>query len=401
MTDPIKGKHILLGVTGSIAAYKAADLAGKLMQAGAVVDTILTKDAAEFVTPLTFRSLTHRPVITNLFDVDSELAIEHVGLALRADIVLIAPATANVLAKLAFGIADDALTTTILATRAPILVAPAMDAHMYDHPTVQANLHTLRSRGVTIIGPAAGRLASGLVGMGRMVEPLTLVEYVRWNLGKHGDLHGKKVVISAGGTEEPLDPVRMLTNRSSGKQGYAVAEAARDRGAAVTLVTAPTALPDPIGVNVVHVMTAQQMHEAVVNAVHGVDVVVMAAAVADYRPASAADQKMKKGPSDSMSIDLVKNPDIIGSVNGPFIKVGFAAETQDLIANAKSKVISKNLHLIAANDVTATDAGFGVDTNRVILIDRAGRIEELPLLSKYEIGHRILDRVVALLKPGA
>ncbi|MSQ11871.1 MAG: bifunctional phosphopantothenoylcysteine decarboxylase/phosphopantothenate--cysteine ligase CoaBC [Dehalococcoidia bacterium] len=394
--NPLKDKHVVLGVTGSIAAYKAADLASKLVQAGAKVDVVLSENASRFVAPITFQGLTHRPVVTDLFDPQSELYIDHVALALRADVIIVAPATANVLAKLAAGMADDPLTATVLGSTAPLVVAPAMDVHMFDHPAVQENLARLRARNVTIIGPELGRLASGLMGTGRLVEPEVLVEHLRMLLGKNGDLKGKKVVVSAGGTQEPLDPVRMLTNRSSGKQGYAVAQAARDRGAAVTLVTAPTSLRDPVGVRVVRVTTALEMRDAMLAASEHAHIVIMAAAVADYRPTNAAQHKLKKTPDQTSSLELVKNPDIIAEVQGPFIKVGFAAETQDLIPNASAKLRAKGLHLIAANDVTATDAGFGTDTNRVVLIDRNGTVDQLPSLSKYEVGHRILDRVLAI-----
>ena len=400
MPNPLHGKNIVLGVTGSIASYKAADLASKLVQAGARVDVVMSENAAHFITPMTFHALTHRPVTTDLFDPHSELAIDHVALGMRADIIVVAPATANTIAKLAAGVADDVLTTTVLGTVAPLLVAPAMDAHMYDHPAVQDNLARLRNRGVTIVGPEGGRLASGLMGMGRLTDPELLVEHIKLVLGRRGDLLGKKVVVSAGGTQEPLDPVRILTNHSSGKQGYAVAEAARDRGAAVTLVTTPVALRPPVGVRVVRVKSARDMLEAMLDVTNQADIVVMAAAVADYRPVAESDHKIKKS-GETISLELAKNPDIIATVNGPFVKIGFAAETEDLLVNAETKLRSKGLHLVAANDVTATDAGFGVDTNRVLLLDRDGKVEELPLLTKYEVGHRILDKAVAIMQQGA
>jgi phosphopantothenoylcysteine decarboxylase/phosphopantothenate--cysteine ligase len=396
MSNPLSGKNIVLGVTGSIAAYKAADLTSKLVQEGARVDVVMTENATQFVGTMTFHALTHRPVVTSLFDPHSELAIDHVALGLRAHAILVAPCSANCLAKLANGVADDPLTTTVLAANAPLIVAPAMDAHMYDHRAVQENLGRLRNRGVIVVGPEKGRLASGLVGMGRMTEPADLVEHLCLALGRTGDLRGKKVVVSAGGTQEAMDPVRMITNRSSGKQGYEVARAARDRGAAVTLVTTPVSLTPPVGVHTVKVGSAQQMLDAMLDVTAHADIVIMAAAVADYRPAVQAEQKVKKS-GETITLELVKNPDVIATVNGPFIKVGFAAETQDLLDNARAKLRAKGLHLVAANDVSATDAGFGVDNNRVVLLDRDGNVEELPLMSKYEVGHRILDKVLAVM----
>jgi phosphopantothenoylcysteine decarboxylase/phosphopantothenate--cysteine ligase len=399
MANPLQGKTILLGVTGSIAAYKAADLASKLTQAGAQVDTILTENATQFVAPLTFRSLTHRPVMTSLFDLDSEEAIEHVALAQRADILVVAPATAHTLAKLALGLADDALTTTALATAAPLLVAPAMDAHMWEHPTVQEHIATLKARGAHIAGPASGRLASGIVGHGRMLEPEALVGHIRWVLGQSGDLKGRKIVVTAGGTQEPIDPVRVVTNHSSGKMGYAIAEAARDRGADVTLITAPTSLTHPIGVTSINVTTVAEMRTAVLDACAGANALVMAAAVSDYRFAQIASQKIKKGGSDqALTLDLVKNPDFFLEIPTGVLRVGFAAETENLIANARAKVTAKNLSLIVANDVTKEGSGFGTDTNQVTFIDQAGSVDELPLLSKYDVGQLILDRIVEMLK---
>ncbi|MCE2462411.1 MAG: bifunctional phosphopantothenoylcysteine decarboxylase/phosphopantothenate--cysteine ligase CoaBC [Dehalococcoidia bacterium] len=392
----LHGKNIVLGVTGSIACYKALDLASKLVQAGALVNTIMSYGATRFVTPLAFRSITHRPVVTETFDPDSELSVEHVALAESADIVVVAPATAHFIAKMAAGLADDPLTTTILATRAPMMVAPAMDAHMYDNPATQENLSKLKDRGVLIVGPAIGRLASGLVGMGRLVETPELVGNISALLGRKGDLAGYTVVVSAGGTQEPVDPVRVITNRSSGKMGYAVAEVARDRGARVVLVTAPTSLADPVAVEVVKVGTALEMRDAVKDSVAGADALIMAAAVADYMPVSPASQKVKKD-SDTWSIGLGKTPDILEESRGRFIKVGFAAESEDLLENARGKVLRKSLDLIVANDITAEGSGFGTDTNKVVLVDRDGGVEDLPLMSKHEVAHRILDRVRQLL----
>ena len=302
MPRPFQGKHIVLGVTGSIACYKAVDLASKLSQAGAHVDVIMTESATKFVSPITFRSITHRPVVTDMFDPASEFGIHHVAVAERADIVVVAPATADFIAKAANGMADDALGTTILATTAPVLIAPAMDGHMYENAATQANLESLRGRGVSIAGPASGHLASGLSGKGRLLETPELLGNIALVLGRNGDLAGRKIVVSAGGTQEPIDPVRIITNRSSGKMGYAIAEAARDRGAQVTLVTAPTSLDDPTGVEVQQAATVAEMREAVLGACEGANVLVMAAAVSDYRPAQTAPQKIKKEPeSEGMS----------------------------------------------------------------------------------------------------
>ncbi len=398
MAPPLKDKRIALGVTGSIACFKAVDLASKLTQMGALVDVIMTRAATEFIRPLTFRSLTHQPVVTDIFDLQSELSINHVAVAERADVVIVAPATANTIAKLAWGMADDALTATILATQAPIIVAPAMDAHMFDNPATRENVETLKSRGVTIAGPTEGRLASGLIGKGRMLEVEELVGFVRLILGRSGDLVSRKIVVSAGGTQEAIDPVRVIANRSSGKMGYAIAEAARDRGANVVIVSAPSALSEPVGVEVVQIESALEMREAVLDESKDADALIMAAAVADWRPEVFQDQKVKKGESNTWSIQLTKNPDILAAAQGDrLIKVGFAAETEDLLANAKSKLISKGLDLIAANDITAPDSGFATDTNQVVILDREGGVEELPLLEKYEVGNRLLDRIAALL----
>jgi phosphopantothenoylcysteine decarboxylase/phosphopantothenate--cysteine ligase len=399
VAGPLAGKHIVLGVTGSIACYKALDLASKLVQAGALVDTILSYGATRFVTPLAFRSLTHRAVVTDSFDPNSEFSNEHVALARQADIVVIAPATVHCIAKLAVGLADDPLTTTVIATAAPLLVAPAMDAHMFDHPATQENLAKLRGRGVVIAGPASGRLASGLVGMGRLLETPQLLGYIAATLGRQGDLAGRTIVVSAGGTQEAIDPVRVITNDSSGKMGYALAEAARDRGASVVLVAAPTGLPDPPLVRVVRVTSAQEMAEAVLREVKQADALIMAAAVADYRPESAAEQKIKKSQA-GLTLALTRTTDILETAKGNFVKVGFAAESQDLVENARAKVRSKGLDLMVANDITDPQSGFGVDTNRVTLIDRELRAEELPVLSKYEVGQRVLDRVRELLRTG-
>lgn len=404
MNSPIEGANILLGVSGSIAAYKAVDLASKLAQAGALVDTVLTQSAREFVSPLSFQSVTSRRAY-----VDSDLwgpegHVQHIGLAHEAHLLVIAPGTANTISKLAHGIADNLLTVTALAIDCPMLIAPAMDGGMFQHAATQANLKTLRQRNVAIIGPAQGHLASGLVGTGRMVEPEEILGHIRLMLGRSGPLKGRKVVITAGGTQEPIDPVRFIANRSSGKQGFALAQAALDFGAEVILIAAPTPLVTPIGAQRVNVGTAEEMKDAVLAAVLETDILLMAAAVADFRPAGASDQKMKRKHG-IPEIKLEKTPDILGEVaelrdQGKFsgIVVGFAAESEDLLKNASEKLETKKLDLIAANDITAKDAGFSVDTNRVTLIAAEGGHEALPLMTKAEVSQQVLDRVVDILR---
>jgi phosphopantothenoylcysteine decarboxylase/phosphopantothenate--cysteine ligase len=391
-----RDKTIVLGVTGSIAAYKAAEIASRLTQAGAGVHVIMTEEAIKFVSPVTFRAITGRPVVTEMFDLASEFSIEHVSLANAADIVVIAPITANVIAKLATGIADDMLCCTVLATRAPVLVAPAMETNMYTNPVTQGNLSELKARGFAIVGPATGWLASGRQGLGRLADVEDIISAIHRVLRTGEDLTGRHVVVTAGGTQEPIDPVRYISNRSSGKMGYALAEAARDRGADVTLITAPTSLPEPVGIDIIRVGTAEEMRQAVQNAVPRADALIMSAAVADYRPIRAAKNKIKKSKA-GLTLELERTPDILGSVKGNFIKVGFAAESSDLVKNAEKKRKQKRLDFIVANDVTARDSGFGVDTNRVTIIDRRGKIDRLPLLSKRQVAERILDKVVALL----
>lgn len=399
MADPVRDRCILLGVSGSIAVYKSVDLASRLVKAGASVDVVMTKAATQFVTPLCFQSITHRPVVDDLWDRHSELAIEHVGLAKRAAALLIAPATADLLAKMSLGFADDALLTTVLDTRAPIIVAPAMEGDMWSNPVTQEHVTRLRARGVVFVEPEEGRLASGLSGRGRLADPEAVLGTLRQVLARDGDLAGRRIVVSAGGTQEPIDPVRLITNRSSGKMGYAIAEAARDRGAAVTLVTTPTALTPPHGVTVVPVDTARAMHRAIEGETRDADALIMAAAVSDYRVANLAEQKIKKrgDAADGLTIELVPNPDILAEVPGNFVRVGFAAETEDLLANAEAKLRKKELDLIVANDVSGEGSGFGSDTNRVVLLGRGGMVEELPLLPKREVADALLDRIVAIL----
>ena len=396
MSGPFQDKRVLLGVSGSIAAYKAVDLASKLTQAGAAVDVLMTYSATHFITPLTFRSITHRPVLVDLFDINSPQAIEHVALAKSADVLVVAPATAHLIAKLALGLADDPISVIALATNAPLVLAPAMDANMWQHPAVQRNVQTLTQRGAVIVGPGQGRLASGLVGWGRVAETPELMGRIAQTLGAHGDLSGRAIVVSAGGTQEPIDPVRVITNRSSGKMGYAVAEAARDRGAEVILIKAPTALDDPPGVRVVPVETAEEMRQAVQDAARSADALVMAAAVADYRPAAPSSHKMKKEAASELAIDLERTTDIIASVPSSIVKAAFAAESDDLLGNARAKLRSKGADLVVANDITIPDAGFGADTNKVWLLDEDSELE-LPLMPKYDVAMAILDRIAALL----
>ena len=390
-------------MTGSIAAYKAVDLASRLTQAGALVDVILTEAAQKFVSPLTFRSVTGRPAYTDADLWGQEAHILHVGLAEDTELLVIAPATANTLAKLASGQADSLLTVSALTARCPLVLAPAMDTGMFEHPATQANLETLRQRGAYIAGPAEGRMASGLVGLGRMLEPAELLGHIRLALGRGGPLGGRKIVVTAGGTQEPIDPVRAIVNRSSGKQGFALAQAALDRGAAVQLVSGPTHLETPVGAERIEVTTAEEMRAAVLVAAAGADALLMAAAVADFRPSKAVPEKIKRGRG-TPEVRFEPTVDILGEVMAqreksgqPAVVVGFAAESQDLRTNARTKLQAKGLSLIVANDITDPNAGFAVDTNRVTLIDASGTLQELPLMSKAEVAEAVLQRVVRML----
>jgi phosphopantothenoylcysteine decarboxylase / phosphopantothenate---cysteine ligase len=392
----LSGKNVVLGITGGIAAYKGADLASKLTQAGAKVRVIMTRSAMEFVTPLTFEAITTNPVITDMFQTTAEHRINHVALSEIADIIVIAPATANIMAKIACGLADEMLTTTVLATRAPVMIVPAMHTAMWQNTITQENTLRLKNRGFHVIEPAVGRLASGGYGPGRFPDTEIILGHIQKVLGQNGDLSGKRIVVTAGGTQEPIDPVRTISNRSSGKMGYALAEAARDRGANVTLITAPTSLGQPAGITVVPVETAAQMKEAVDKAVIQSEALIMAAAVADYQVASVAVDKIKKEKG-KLTLDLVNTPDILSEVRGNFVKIGFAAESRDLIINARKKLEKKNLDLIVANEIAGVNSVFGADTNKVTLIGQDNRPEDLPLLSKREVADRILDRVVRIL----
>jgi phosphopantothenoylcysteine decarboxylase/phosphopantothenate--cysteine ligase len=401
-------KNIVLGVTGSIAAYKAADLASKLTQVGALVDVILTPAATEFLTPLTFQSVTGRPAFTDEALWGAEAHVLHVGLGHTADLFIIAPATANTIAKLAHGLADNLLVLTGLSFGPgtpdhPLLIAPAMDGGMLNHPATVANIELLRQRGAKIIGPEIGHLASGLEARGRMTEPVILLGHIRYLLTRRGSLQGRHVVVTAGGTQEPIDPVRLITNRSSGRQGYALAQAALDAGAEVTLISTPVSLEIPQGANYIPVCTAAEMEIAVLDACRLADALLMVAAVSDFKPTQMAKQKIKKG-SGVPSLELEATTDILSAVSTsrsgsgkPIVLIGFAAETQDLLANAAAKLKSKHLDLIVANDVSKPGSGFSVDTNQVTLLYPEGHSEPLSLLTKSEVAERVIAEVVKLL----
>ncbi len=393
----LSNRTIILGITGSIAAYKAAELASHLVQLGANVNTIMTESAEHFISPLTLRSLTGRPVATGMFELNSEFVIEHVSLAEAADIVVIAPATANIIAKLSAGLADDILSSTVLATRSPIIIAPAMNVNMNENQVTQSNLSKLVSLGFIQVGPVKGRLASGEMGLGRFASIGDITGAICRTLGENGDLARKHLVITAGGTQEPIDPVRNISNRSSGKMGYALAEAARDRGARVTLIAAPSALIEPYGVELYNVNTAMEMYSVVSDIAPRSDALIMAAAVADYRPANAVQAKIKKADT-PLTLDLVNNPDILDNVKGSFVRVGFAAESEHLVENARAKLQRKKLDLIVANDITIAGSGFGAENNEVVLIGRGGVERKLPLLPKRDVADKILDEVASLLR---
>lgn len=426
-------KRIIVGVCGGIASYKAVDLVSKLQQAGALVDVILTEHAEDFVQPLTFSTVSHRPVYSNLWEASGQAAERHIALAEEAELLVIVPATANTIAKLAQGMADNMLTAVALATKAPLLLAPAMYRDMYTHPATQANLALLRERGAEIIEPEVGRLASGAVGPGRLPETAVLLGAISKMLGRSGDLAGRLVVVTAGGTQEPIDPVRYVGNRSSGKMGYALATEARDRGAEVILISGAVALETPYGVELRHVQTAMQMRDAVQNAITNADVLLMSAAVADFRPEAPLATKLKKvsggggagdvveGESEKggtvtfdaeggFSLHLVRNPDILGELaevlkqattdgeqRRHLIRVGFAAETHDIVSYARTKLVTKHLDLLVANDVSRADSGFGTETNKVFIFHATGEMEDLPVMPKGSVAAVIWDRIVPLL----
>ena len=403
MRSVLAGKKIVLGVTGSIAAYKAAYLASDLTQRGALVDVVMTEPATRLIAPLTFQSLTKRPVHVDMFRLIDNADITHVSLGVNADVIVIAPATANTIARMAHGLADDLLTTTVLAARCPIVLAPAMDAGMYESPATRDNVATLRGRGVVVVEPEMGRLASGMVGLGRLASLEEIVGRIRWVLGQNGDLAGTSVLVTAGGTQEPIDPVRVITNRSSGKMGYAIAEAALDRGARVTLVSAPTAIDPPVGVEYVPVTTAEEMRAAVRAKLGRMDALIMAAAVADFRVERVAEQKIKRGES-GLQLTLVPNPDILAETAGEDgekvpLRVGFAAESDRLVERAREKLVRKKLDLIVANQVDSSGSVFGSDLNEVVILDSAGHETEVKLAPKLEVAHQILDQLAKLMNP--
>lgn len=396
----LKGKKIVLGVTGGIAVYKAVDLVSRLRKQGAEVRVVMTDHAKEFVTPLTFKEISGNKVAVSIWESNQEFNVEHIALANWADVFIVAPATANIIAKMACGIADDLLSTTLLAAQAPIIVCPAMNTGMYNHPATQENLGKLQSRGVTIMPPAVGMLACGVSGPGRLPEPQQIVEFVKDFFAKReGDLRGLKVLVTAAGTREPIDPVRFVGNRSSGKMGYAIAQIAAERGADVLLVTGPSALPIPPNVAYQKVETTGEMLAACLEAYDKADIVIKAAAVADYRPHDVAAQKIKKKTDDALTVVMDKNPDILkelGARKKQQILVGFAAETQNLLENAREKIVKKNLDMIVANDVTAAGAGFNADTNIVKFLFPDGRVCSLEQMPKTAVAEKLLDTVLEI-----
>jgi phosphopantothenoylcysteine decarboxylase/phosphopantothenate--cysteine ligase len=392
----LSDKNIVLGVSGGIAAYKACELTSRLKKTNANVDVIMTKSAAEFVTPLTFQSLSLNQVVTDMFDKPKHWEIEHISLAKKADIFVIAPATANVIGKLANGIADDMLTTTAMATKAIKLIAPAMNTNMYENSVVQRNMQALKEMGYHFIEPGEGRLACGDVGKGKMAEPYFIEEKIKELLFPRRDMEGQTLLVTAGPTQEALDPVRFITNHSTGKMGYAIAEKAAQRGAKVYLVSGPSNLTAPAGVELIHVTSALHMYRAVMDLAEHADIIIKSAAVADYRPAEISGEKIKKSEGE-LVLRLQKNPDILwelGKIKGDKVLVGFAMETQNLIANAKEKVQKKNLDFIVANDLKTEGAGFAGDTNVVKLINSQGDVEELPLMKKRQLADYILDKAL-------
>lgn len=394
---PLKGKHIVVGVTAGIAAYKAVDLVSRLYKAGAEVKVVMTRNATKFVSPLVFGEISKHKVAVEMFENVQDWNVEHIAYATWADAYVIAPATANMIAKMSNGIADDMLSTQLLATTAPVFVCPAMNSNMYTHPTVQENLTILRGRGVHVLEPDSGLLACGVEGKGRLPDPQKIMDWVDFHLGKTELLQGKTVIVSAGGTQEAIDPVRYITNRSSGKMGYAVALKAAQAGAKTILVSAPTDLAVPIGVERIIVCSATEMKEAIDSHYDSADAVIMAAAVADYRVAEVADNKIKK--QETMTLELVKNPDILASLGERKQQqklIGFAAETQDVITYGKEKVRKKNLDMLVANDVSKLNAGFDVDTNEVTFIYPGDQIVSLPNMSKLDVAERIIQALADL-----
>lgn len=394
----LTGKRIILGVTGSIAAYKAAEIVRRLKSANADVAVVMTKGGMEFITPLTLQTLSCSPVYTETFVLQRDSSIAHIDAVKAADLFLIAPATANIIGKIAAGIGDDILTTMVLSARCPVLIAPAMDSDMYENPVVQKNIAFLKERAYSFIEPEEGELASGIIGKGRLADIDKIVSSVIDILVVKKDLKGEVVLVTAGPTREYIDPVRFISNRSSGKMGYAIAEAAKNRGAEVMLISGPSSLQKPAGIELINIVTAGEMREAVMKNIERASIVVMAAAVSDYRPIKASKDKIKKSGKD-ISVGLTEVPDIlseIGRYKGNRIVVGFAAETRDIINNAISKLKEKNLDMIVANDISEPDAGFEVDTNIVTIIDKDGMAAKLDKMSKKQVANRIFDKIVSL-----
>ena len=396
----LKGKKIVLGVTGGIAVYKAVDLVSRLRKQGCEVRVVMTEHAQQFVTPLTFKEISGNQVAVSMWSSNQEFNVEHIALANWADAFVVAPATANIIAKMAYGLADDLLSTTLLAARAPIVVCPAMNTGMYENAATQENIAKLKSRGVTVMPPAVGKLACGTSGAGRLPEPQEIVEFLNAFFAKReGDLRGLKVLVTAAGTREPIDPVRFVGNRSSGKMGYAVAQMAAERGAEVLLISGPSALSIPANVKAIKVETTNEMLEACLESYDKVDIVIKAAAVADYRPRDVAEQKIKKKTDDALTVVMDKNPDILktlGAKKTHQVLVGFAAETQNLLENARDKVVKKNLDMIVANDVTAAGAGFNADTNIVKFLFANGEVRSLEQMPKVDVANCILDEALKI-----
>ena len=396
----LKGKKIVLGVTGGIAVYKAVDLVSRLRKQGCEVRVVMTEHAQQFVTPLTFKEISGNQVAVSMWSSNQEFNVEHIALANWADAFVVAPATANIIAKMAYGLADDLLSTTLLAARAPIVVCPAMNTGMYENAATQENIAKLKSRGITVMPPAVGKLACGTSGAGRLPEPQEIVEFLNAFFAKReGDLRGLKVLVTAAGTREPIDPVRFVGNRSSGKMGYAVAQMAAERGAEVLLISGPSALSIPANVKAIKVETTNEMLEACLESYDKVDIVIKAAAVADYRPRDVAEQKIKKKTDDALTVVMDKNPDILktlGAKKTHQVLVGFAAETQNLLENARDKVVKKNLDMIVANDVTAAGAGFNADTNIVKFLFANGEVRSLEQMPKVDVANCILDEALKI-----
>ncbi|HBS60829.1 MAG TPA: bifunctional phosphopantothenoylcysteine decarboxylase/phosphopantothenate--cysteine ligase CoaBC [Firmicutes bacterium] len=396
----LEGKTIVAGVTGGIAAYKAADLASRLRKQGADLHVIMTRSATEFIQPLTFREITGNPVIVSMWDEPKRWSVQHIGLARKADLFVIVPATANVLGKISHGIADDMLTTTVMATTAPVLFVPAMNSAMYLNPIVQDNIKRLKAYGYLFMEPVAGPLACGESGIGRLPEPADIAEYIGQCLAEDQTLAGKKILITAAGTQEPIDPVRYIGNRASGKMGYALAEAAKNKGASVVLVSGPTHLAPPAGVELIAVNTAGEMRDAGVSRFPELDVVIKTAAVADYRPKVTTEQKIKKAAGE-LVLTLEKTPDILrelGQQKQHQILVGFAAETENLLEHGRDKLYRKNLDMLVVNDVTAAGAGFATDTNIVNIMFPDGTVEEWPIMTKKRVAEKLLGKIIELMQ---